>query len=236
MNTDTPGSGIGTTLPIDRKRSALTAAISLLAMGVAAGIAFGAIHGQLVVPGDSAATATNIRNNTALFTVEVALWFIIVAADVIVALALWRFFLPVHEGLSKAAAVVRLIYSAILDAAVVILTTAFFAGDDAFVRVALFERIWSLGLILFGGHLLLLGIVSFQAPEVPRIIAWLLAGAGPAYTVIHVLDNLGPEAAELGTAIGRVLSAPMALAELGFAVWLIVLVLRSRKRTDDASR
>ncbi len=222
----------GTTLSVGRRRAALTAAISLLVMGVAAGIAFGAIHGQLIVPGDGEATAANIRNSTSLFAVEVALWFVIVVADVVVSLALWRFFRPVHQGLSTAAAVVRLIYSAILAAAVVTLATAFFAGDDAYFRAVLFEKIWSFGLILFGGHLLLLGLVSLRAPEIPRIIAWLLVGAGPAYTVTNLLDNLGPDAAALGAALSRVLAAPMALAELGLAVWLIVLAVRSRTRSD----
>lgn len=212
-----------------RKQAALSAGVSLLIMAVAAGVAYGYIHGQLVVAGDGAATAANIRENAALFALEVALWFVIVVTDVIVSVALWRFFREASERLAKATAAVRLLYTAILAGAVVVLATAGFAGDGAYARVATFERIWSVGLIVFGAHLFLLGLLSLRAGEVPRVIAWLLVGAGPAYSVIHTLNNLGADAARVGSQIESVLAAPMALAELALAVWLIVLVARGRR-------
>ena len=64
----------------------------------------------------------------------------------------------------------------------------------------------------------------------PGIWSWLLVVAGPSYTLIHALKNLGPVFAEPSTVLQTILSVPMTVAEVGFAVWLLVRAFSSDRR------
>lgn len=50
-----------------------------------------------------------------------------------------------------------------------------------------------MGLIVFGVHLTFLALLAFKSGFVPVPLSILLVIAGPAFTIIHLLYNLGPE-------------------------------------------
>jgi hypothetical protein len=215
--------------------AAVFAGISLIVMALAAIAAYGVIHGRLVIPGDGPATASNIMAGKGLFSLEIALWVVIALTDLVVSLALWRFFAKVGGKLSGIMAGLRIAYTLSLFAGIVYLFLA--AGySDPLNQIGRFERIWSLGLILFGVHLTLLGLLCFRSGFVPGIWSLLLVIAGPSYVLIHGLKNLGPAFAQASAVLGTVLSAPMTLAELGLAAWLLVLAFRARKECGIPQR
>ena len=209
-------------------QAALTVGASLIIMAVAAGIAFGYLHGRLVIPGNAEATARTIAGNTASFVIEVILWWIIVATDVAVSIGLFQLYRDKSPALSALAMSTRLVYSLILAAGVIILSTAAGAGANALARIDLFEKIWSLGLIIFGVHLFLLGMASAKGRSTPSLLSWLLGFAGICYSAIHLLRNLGTQTAPMASKLESVLAAPMALAEMILAVWLIYGFFKSR--------
>ena len=203
------------------RTAAILAAVSIIVMALAALGAYGVIHGRLVVHGDGAATAGNIGAARGLFFMEIGLWMLIALTDAAAAIALWRFFALVDGKLSLVMAGSRILYSLSLIAGIVFLVRA--AGSpDPLESVGLFERLWSLGLIVFGLHLTLLAGISFKSGFVPGIWSWLLVAAGPSYALIHSLKNLGPTFAPASAALETFLSVPMTVAEVGFAVWLLV--------------
>ncbi len=144
---------------LNHKKSALTGGIGLMAMALAAGVAYGYLHARLIVPEDAVLTAGNLLAERAAFFSEVALWWVIFLLDVTVSLALYRFYGTIDRTLSLAVMVLRLLYSLALGAAVTILGTAAGQGEKALLRIDLFEKIWSLGLIVFGAHLFFLGLL-----------------------------------------------------------------------------
>jgi len=198
----------------------LVAGLSLVAMAAAAAVAYGVIHGRLVAPGDAAATATTIAAHIGLFRLEVALWVVIVATDVLVALALWRLFAPVAPALARLMAATRIVYAAALAAGVGFLARAA-ASSQPLAEIQRFEAIWSAGLILFGIHLMLLGALARRSPGVPRALAWLLVVAGVCYTLTHAHQSLGITLTGAAATIEGLLAIPMTLAELWLAVWLL---------------
>jgi hypothetical protein len=197
------------------------AGIGLLAMAVLAGFAnFGVVE-QVGTPADAA---------TPLFRAGVLALVLVVALDVLVALALREYFAPVDHALSTLTAWFRLVYAAVFLVAIAQLSAA--AGaPDALARVDDFRGIWDLGLILFGIHLVLLGLLAHRSANVPAVPAVLLAVAGLGYAV----DGAGSVA---GFAPG--LSAFTFLGEVAFMLWLLVrggtAVAQDRRSLAGADR
>ncbi|AZS18515.1 DUF4386 domain-containing protein [Paenibacillus lutimineralis] len=216
--------------------SALTAGTSLIVMAFAAFFAYGFIHGRLVVQNNPALTFQNILTSINLFKAELFGWVIILICDVVAAWALYLVLAPVHKGLSLLAAWLRLIYSAILG--IVILNLVFvlllitnsaslasFSIEQlqALMMLSLnaFQSIWSIGLIIFGGHLLVVGYLTLRSRNIPRIIGILLLLGGIGYIFIHLCNIFLPEYSKLISTLTLIFTLPMTLGELGLAIWLL---------------
>ncbi|MBB4908387.1 DUF4386 domain-containing protein [Actinophytocola algeriensis] len=192
------------------------AGIGLLAMSVLAGFAnFGVVE-QVVTPADAA---------TPLFRAGVLALVLVVALDTLVALALREFFSPVDHALSTLTAWFRLVYAAVFLVAIAQLSAA--VGEpDALARIEDFRGLWDLGLILFGGHLLLLGLLAYRSANVPTALAVLLAAAGLGYAV----DGAGSVA---GFSTG--LATFTFVGEVLFMCWLLVKGGTAAARDDRRS-
>ena len=217
------------------RQAAILAGSGLLAMAAAAAFSYGYAHGTLLVPGDATATVHNVITNTGLFKAEILGWLIILLCDIVVAWACYVFFQPVHKHLSMLAASFRLIYTTILGMAIIQLVSALllsnnqtlFSGNSSSLATQImlhfqtFETVWSMGLIVFGFHLLLLGVLALRAERIPRIIGILLLVAGVGYLIVHTDDLLLIGSPDIMTMVENILILPMTAGELGLALWLL---------------
>ena len=93
-----------------------------------------------------------------------------------------------------------------------------------------FYDIWSLGLGLFGIHLLLIGWLAFTSGFVPRVIGVLVAIAGAGY----LIDSLG---GLLYATYTFELASLTFIGEVVLMVWLLVFAARrppnERTTSDD---
>ena len=117
---------------------------------------------------------------------------LVVVLDVLVAWAFNMLFRDVLPALSLLTAWFRIIYAAVFLVAIAILSTLpGLAGTDlAALPFGLFSAIWDAGLLLFGVHLLLLGVLLIRAPFTPGWLGVLVSIAGAGYltdTVIQLL-------------------------------------------------
>lgn len=53
-----------------------------------------------------------------------------------------------------------------------------------------FESIWSIGLIIFGGHLIIVGYLIFKSDNIPKVFSILLLLASVSYIFIHLFNTL----------------------------------------------
>ena len=194
-------------------------------MAVIAGVANFAVVESMIVPGDAAVTAGNIRGNAAGFRLG-ALGLVTVAIlDVLVAWSLYAVFRPVNPALSLLAAWLRLAYAAVFAfAAAFLFVAARAAGSDPALTMTLtdvFGDAWTVGLVVFGAHLVLLGVLALRSDFVHAVfgVLLLIAGAGYAFDSVAVLidPDFGFEVA-LFTFAG----------EVAFIVWLLVRGIRYR--------
>jgi hypothetical protein len=221
------------------------AEISLRQAALIAGIAYlvafvfslgNARRDKLVVRGDAAATASNIVASESRFRVSIATWMVALAADVVVAWALYIFLKPVSESLSLLTAWVRLIYVAIGAIAAVNLLSVSqllrgaddserFQPDQRDAQTMLFFRSFDFGLIVafvfFGLHILGLGYLIVRSDYIPTVLGVLLIIAAVAYLIDSFACFLSPSY-ENNKAHSLVFAIPAIISELSLTVWLLV--------------
>jgi hypothetical protein len=218
---------------------AVIAGISLIIMGIAAAFSYGYVHHSLVVSADAVITLQNIEAALPLFQFGILGWVVIILSDILVSWAFYLFLKPIHRDLSLLAGWLRLVYTGILAMAVSHLvissnqvrqqTSGEFtelAPSDIMTSVLAFDSIWSLGLIVFGVHLILVGSIAWKSKHIPKVISILLVIAGGSYTLTHVLHGFVPQLDKATSLIEMVLIIPMTIGELAFGIWLL---LKGRK-------
>ncbi|HSE10650.1 MAG TPA: DUF4386 domain-containing protein [Nocardioidaceae bacterium] len=185
---------------------------------------------SLLVPGDAAATATNVADSTSAFTLSLGAWMVIVAVDVAISLTLYLLLAPAGRGLSMLSAAFRLTYSVALAALLVhlfvayqLLTPVGTAGprdeQQALASLETFSAGFLVALVFFGIHLVLLGVLFYRSRYIPRVLGGLLVAAGVGY----VIDSLASLLVDgYGGYLAAVLLTPAVLGEVGLTLWLLI--------------
>jgi hypothetical protein len=187
-----------------------------------------ALH-RLITPGNAAGTGQNILAHQGQFWSGIACLFLVVALDVVVALALYRVFSAVSKGISALAAGLRLLYAGIFAVAVFQLvaagrligdSTLSASGVDRAQAQALsdinrFTDVWHAGLIIFGLHLLAVAWMAYRSGYVPKVLAVLIGIAGLGY----IFDSI---ARFLSDASWPEVSTVTFIGEFLLALWLVI--------------
>lgn len=220
-----------------QRRAALVAGFGLLLMIVPAVFANFVVLENLVVPGDAAATAANAAANETQLLFAILALGLVVVLDIIVSWALYVFFKPVNRNLSMMMALFRIVYTAIFAVAILNLVQALRllngAGglgteqlqNQVYSSLEAFNAQWGFGLIFFGIHLVLLGILTYQSSIVSKILGILVIIAGLGYLVDSIAGVLAPD---LNIAIGQFTF----IGELLLALWLVVQGLNANAWKD----
>ena len=210
--------------------ASITAGVGLLLMSVLAGVGnFVGVAG-LVTQGDAATTAKDITESEGLFRFGILSLLVVIALDVVIAVALYFVFSPVSNSISMLAAALRLVYAAVFMVAIgqllgvlrVLSTDGYlsvFSSDQlqaqALLGITAFTDLWHAGLLLFGLHLLVIGYLAYRSGYVPKLLGVLLAIAGLGY----MIDAFG---AVLSQGTWTDVSAFTFLGEFLLAVWLVI--------------
>jgi hypothetical protein len=204
----------------------IVAGLSLIVMALAAGFSYGYVQNQWV--GETALQTTQkIGENKSIFFAGLAGWLVILITDLLVAYALYVFYKKANKQISEIAAVIRVLYTIVLALAVYRLFSIIplidkpDSANNIQAMADAFQNTWSVGLIIFGFHLLLLGYLSIKSKHIPQVLGYLLYFGGAAYLFVHSAKQLNLlESTTIGS-IESILSIPMALCELLLAFWLI---------------
>lgn len=200
---------------MDQKIISRVAGFSILAMAAVAGFGYGYAFKNLYM----AAGLRHLNNENRLLTSVILSFTLIAILDIIVTWALYALFKKVSASLSLITALLRLIYTLILGKAILSLCPLNAMQNEELLmeKMTLFLNTWSCGLIIFGAHLFLLGIMLKR----PKILVYLACAAGACYMLTNVAQQLWPSYEQYKDKIDMILALPMALGELALAVWLI---------------
>lgn len=172
--------------------------IGLLAMAVIAPIVYFQIFPSLFIAGDLGATIANLKASVFSFRLGIFLFLVVAILDVLVAWGLYLILRPLHFELSLLAAWFRLVYAVLLVVALQnLLSILPIAENEGSVTSVCnanvcpsvlhlynsFQNFWDFSLVLFGIHLILVGLVFLFAKQTSKIIGVLVVVAGLGYSM-----------------------------------------------------
>ncbi len=217
-----------------QRKAAIIAGLSYLAVFVLTPHAW---INKLFVHADAAATFANFSASESLLRAGIVCWLIVLAADALVAWALYYFFKPADKNLSFLAACFRLVYVAVMAAYVLkwgdILQLL--AGADYLkvldqsqldVQVMLHYEAYRYGMnfafMFFGIHIGIVGYLVLRSGYIPRAIGALLVLAFAGYMINSVGFILSPRYANNEVAFWVVLALPAVISEFGLTIALLL--------------
>ena len=198
------------------------------------------VRSSLIVPGDAAATASNITASQGLFRVGFLADSVMFLCDVALAALLYVLLRPVSKVVSLVAMCFRLAQTAVLalnllhyHAAMLLLngpgysealgTSQLHALTSFFLD--LHAHGYDLGLLLFGLHCLLLGYLVFKSRYIPRVLGVLVVAAGFVYLIGSYTRFLAPSYIAAVSPIYIV----AIISEVSLCLWLLVKGVSMRR-------
>jgi hypothetical protein len=209
------------------RRAALVTGLSYL---MPVSYAETSIWPKLIIHGHIEQTIRNISIHSKLFAIGIFCNIFTLIEDVVIAWALFVLLAPVNRSLSLITAWFRLIYTAIAFFAVLNLVTVFqllttpdlatlFGGSQLAAQVQLLLRAfrydWSISLLIFAIHLILLGFLIYRSGYIPKFLGILLTLDGVGW----IITSLQPYF-YLNVDVGFLF--PLSFAELLFPLWLLL--------------
>ena len=189
------------------------------------------VRQRLIVWHDPEATLTLLRAHRSLFGLGIGAFLVMVLADLPIAVLLYDWLRKGDVALVVLMAGARGGYALVKVTALSGLLLVYqglhlqpdnqsTATDRVMDWLTFHDLGFSLGLVLFGGHLMALALLVGRYTAVPRWISWLLGIAGAGYTLNSLIHVFFPYAGAWQSGALAVFGIPMTFAELLLAWWI----------------
>jgi hypothetical protein len=200
------------------------------------------IYPKLVIPGQIEQTVANIVAHQGLFLAAFFCYLINAVGDIVVAWALYFLLAPVNKAVSLLAALFQLVYTAVaLTAALNVLIVyrmltmpeyqTLFGSGPLHAQVALllhsFRYEWSMSLVVFALHLLLIGGLIFRSGYLPKWLGVILVINGLGWIIDPLQPYLFPNVNDDFIFITF-------FGELVFMLYLLIMGWRIREPAVDS--
>lgn len=163
---------------------------------------------NFVVPGDTAALASDIEANGRIFGFAVVGYLLVLVLDSIIGLALYVVLKPASKNLALLTSVLRLLYACTL-------VIGLFALAFQIIDVYGYASIKLFGYIFFALHIFVLGYSVLKSGYITKTLGILLMLASFTYIVFFVDLHLSKT-------LEVIIMLTMLMAELSLSIWLMV--------------
>lgn len=204
---------------------AIITGISLLLMALVA--AFSALTiADMFVLGDTALTALNVTGAFGKYTSAVIGWIVIAILDVLVSIGVYKYHRDENKRKAGLTSILRILYTLVLGGAIAQLLSVTRATPATGIYNALntFNTMWGWGLIVFGCHLILLGILFKNEGGkkwVNILIKSFLIIGGIGYMVQYIGILLVANPVAFAAMVEPIFLAFTILCEILFAIWML---------------
>lgn len=210
---------------MNKRKLAKITGWSLILMALISGFSLGYAYPE-VYNSESINSSKNLLvDNLELYKSMLLGIAVILILDFIVSYTLYNFFKKDNRKVSLLSGVLRAVYTLLFGIAAVYLVNNInvveLSNDSINNNFHQYQSIWSVGLILFGFHLVLVGLLMKIHKRIPKILWYITLIAGFSYIIVHLLKLISIHSNIVGD-LEMILALPMALGELGLALWLII--------------
>ena len=187
---------------------------------------FGVYVESFIVPGDAATTTSNIMASELLFRMGIVTWLIVLAADAVVAWALYYLLEPANRSLSLLAAWFRLVFVAIFGINMLnrLMAVQLLGGaDDPQMMLFLSAHDYGVNIafVFFGIHIGVIGYLIFKSGYIPRIVGLLLMVVCVGYMIDSFASFLSSNYVSNQIAFILFVAVPAVISELSLTIWLL---------------
>ena len=191
------------------------------------------IRERLVVAGNAALTAENLRSMESLWRIGIASDFVVLACSIVLAMILYRLLSPVNPLLAGIAIFFNLVTFAVEAVSDLMLVGAILPLDrasylnaftpdqrSAMTQLAVAEYDYGFGaaLIFFGFECLILGYLIYRSGYLPKVVGVLMFAAGTSYLINSFALIIAPA---LASRLFPAILLPALVGESSFALWLL---------------
>lgn len=219
-----------------RRRAARIAGVSYLVLFALAIFANFVVREGLIERGNAEATVANISESIGLFRLGLVAFVGIFILDVAIAWSLHIVFRDVNRDISLATAWFRLVYAALLGVALVSMfqvlqilggdSLGFLTTDQVntltMIELASFESTWLIGLVAFGIHLAMVGLLMVRSGLVAKTLGYLLIAAGGAYVLDTVARGMLSDYESVAPIFLIAVALPSMIGEGWLGLWLLL--------------
>ncbi|KAG2389571.1 hypothetical protein C9374_014131 [Naegleria lovaniensis] len=215
------------------RMASLVSGISLILMFFVAMYSEMFVRVAMIQPNEKETTRSNIIQNRIQFQSGLVGYLVILACDIISAISMYQVFKSISVALSWWVGCLRMIYSVIFGYAILQLFKGYAVvmsdGKDFMDYFNSYESIWAFGLMIFGVHLVLLGILARRSSFVAKWISLMIVVAGVAYFLDNLLKLTYSNYENVKTVLTLCVAIPGIVGEVGLAVAFLTFYRSSRK-------
>lgn len=208
-----------------KRIAAQTTGWSLLLMAIVAGLSIGFAYTQFDTIDQFELLKENILQNIGLYRGMLIGILIIIILDFIVSYTLYIFFKEANKQISIVSGIIRVVYTIIFGVATHFLlknlNTENLTNQIANANFQQFQTIWNSGLVVFGFHIILIGLLMRIHMKIPKILWVITLIAGISYVLVSSLKLQSPDSDMVNT-LEMILALPMTVGEIGLAIWLLL--------------
>ncbi len=224
------------------KQLARISGIAYLIIFLAGFYANFAVLESLIDKNSSAITATNFINNHIQLGNGLLGFVVMLFFDALLVWSLFGLTKSTSKRLSYLASFFRLLHALFFGAALFKLWAAYQITFNATISTNLqnqvsellldFDTLWTVGLLFFGIHLLVLGYLAIKSITFPKAIGMLLMLAAIGYIMDSTAKLMMPNYIDYKDVFEMVVIIPSVIGEFSFTVWLLIMGFKKQSQQE----
>lgn len=191
---------------------------------------------SLVVSGDANATFQNITNNPETYSMGVFAFLVMVVVDLILAWPLYLLLKETSKKCSITSSLLRVINAGFFFVALGSLfdicpqmNVEGLTATQTLAAIKQFNYVWTIGLLIFGAHLLVLGNLIYRSAAFPKAIGALIVLAGFGYLIDCTAQLAMNNYADYKDVFETIVVLSGVVGEFSLTVWLLIIGVRKAK-------
>lgn len=198
-----------------------------------------AVLESLIDSSNSIITTKNFINNHSQFRNGLLGFIVMLLFDVVLIWSLFGLTKSISKNISYLASFFRLLHALLFGVALFklwkIYELTFNASNTSGLQNRVselllnFDILWTVGLLFFGIHLIILGYLAIKSTDIPKVLGILLILAAIGYIIDGIAKLCMPNYSDYKAIFEVIVIMPSVIGEFSFTAWLLFKGFKRRK-------